>query len=40
MKRLTTLASTIALIAAPSMALAGGYQWTNDTETIHGDVMD
>ncbi|ARP01501.1 hypothetical protein K08M3_46890 [Vibrio alginolyticus] len=40
MKRLTTLASTIALIAAPSMALASGYQWTNDTETIHGDGMD
>ncbi|HHX8273623.1 TPA: DUF3316 domain-containing protein [Vibrio diabolicus] len=40
MKRLTTLASMIALTAAPSVVFAGGYQWTNDTETIHGDVMD
>ena len=34
-----TLASMIALTAAPSVVFAGGYQWTNDTETIHGDVM-
>ena len=40
MKRLMTLASMIALTAAPSVVFAGGYQWTNDTETIHGDVMD
>ncbi|MCG6219365.1 hypothetical protein K6U67_01615 [Vibrio diabolicus] len=40
MKRLRTLASRIALSAAPSVGVAGGYQWTNDTERIHGEVMD
>lgn len=39
MKRLMTLASMIALTAAPSVVFAGGYQWTNDTETIHGAMV-
>ncbi|WP_407546416.1 DUF3316 domain-containing protein [Vibrio parahaemolyticus] len=40
MKRLITLASLLALTTAPSVVFAGGYQWTNNTQTIHGDVVD
>lgn len=38
MKRLITLASIIALTAAPTLVMAGGYGWTHDTETVVGDV--
>ncbi len=40
MKRLITLASLIALTATPLAAIAGGYQWTNKTKTIQGEVVD
>lgn len=40
MKRLITLASLLALTTAPSVVFAGGYQWTNNTQTIHGAVVD
>jgi len=40
MKRFITLASLIALTATPLAAIAGGYQWTNNTKTIQGEVVD
>ncbi len=39
MKRLITLASIIAFTAAPTLVMAGGYEWTHDRETILGDVV-
>ncbi|CAE6953648.1 DUF3316 domain-containing protein [Vibrio alginolyticus] len=39
MKRLITLASIIALTAAPTFVTAGGYEWTHETETVLGDVV-
>ncbi len=39
MKRLITLASIIALTAAPTFVMAGGYGWTHETETVLGDVV-
>lgn len=39
MKRLITLASILAVTAAPTLVMASGYQWTHDRETVFGDVV-
>ncbi len=40
MKRLISLVSLIVLTATPVAAFAGGYQWTNNSKTIQGHVVD
>ncbi|EPP5334881.1 DUF3316 domain-containing protein [Vibrio harveyi] len=40
MKRLITLVGLIALTASPIAAFAGGYQWTNNSKSIQGNVVD
>ncbi|WP_104046628.1 DUF3316 domain-containing protein [Vibrio jasicida] len=40
MKRLISLVSLIVLTATPVAAFAGGYQWTNNSKTIQGNVVD
>lgn len=40
MKRLISLVSLIVLTVTPVAAFAGGYQWTNNSKTIQGNVVD